>query len=121
MVAATKQVPEVDAVIVAVADELESAQLVALPPAAIAYVMPPLPVDPEVDMERACEYGKLFDEVPRDKKVMVWFALAICAVAVEVSVADPLAFVAVTADFKYCPTSAATNLYVELIALGILV
>jgi hypothetical protein len=36
MVAATKQVPDVEAVIVAVADELESAQLVALPPAAIA-------------------------------------------------------------------------------------
>ena len=36
MVAATKQVPDVDAEIVAVADELESAQLLALPPAAIA-------------------------------------------------------------------------------------
>ena len=36
MVAATKQVPEVDAEIVAVLLELESAQLVALPPAAIA-------------------------------------------------------------------------------------
>jgi hypothetical protein len=57
IVAATKQVPEVDAVMVAVADELESAQLVALPPATIAYVIAPAPVDPEVDMERACEYG----------------------------------------------------------------
>jgi len=57
MVAATKQVPDVDAVIVADADELESAQLVALPPATIAYVMAPLPLDPEVDMERTCEYG----------------------------------------------------------------
>jgi hypothetical protein len=36
IVAATKQVPDVDAVIVADADELESAQLVALPPATIA-------------------------------------------------------------------------------------
>jgi hypothetical protein len=57
IVAETKQVPDVDAEIVADADELESAQLVALPPAAIAYVMAPVPEEPEVDMESACEYG----------------------------------------------------------------
>jgi hypothetical protein len=57
IVAETKQVPDVDAVIVAVADELESAQLVALPPAIIAYVMAPAPLDPEVLIESACEYG----------------------------------------------------------------
>ena len=53
MVAATRQVPDVVAEIVADADELESAQLVALPPTAIAYVMAPVPEDPEVDMESA--------------------------------------------------------------------
>ena len=42
--------------------------------------------------------------------------LAICAVATDVADAEPLAFVAVTVTFKYCPTSAATNLCVELTA-----
>ncbi len=39
----------------------------------------------------------------------VGVALAICAVAVDVAAAEPLAFVAVTVDFKYCPTSSATS------------
>ena len=77
IVAETKQVPEVDAVIVADADELERAQLVALPPATIAYVIAPVPEDPEVDMESACEYGNVFDEVPSDEKVIVWLALTV--------------------------------------------
>jgi hypothetical protein len=71
IVAETKQVPDVDAVIVADADELESAQLVALPPATIAYVIAPVPEDPEVLIERPCEYGKVFEEVPRELKVIV--------------------------------------------------
>jgi hypothetical protein len=71
MVAETKQVPDVDAVIVAVLLELESAHPVALPPAVIAYVIAPLPTDPEVLIESACEYGKVFDEVPRELKVIV--------------------------------------------------
>jgi hypothetical protein len=50
-------VPDVDAVIVAELLELERAQPVALPPAVIAYVIAPLPTDPEVLMERTCEYG----------------------------------------------------------------
>ena len=54
-----------------------------------------------------------------DEKVGV--ALAICAVAADVADAEPLELVAVTVTFKYCPTSAATNLYVEFVALGILV
>jgi hypothetical protein len=71
IVAETKQVPEVDAVIVADADELERAQLVALPPATIAYVIAPVPEDPEVLIESACEYGNDFDEVPSELKVIV--------------------------------------------------
>ena len=63
--------PDVDAEIVAVADELEIAQLLALPPAAIAYVIAPLPTDPEVLIERTCEYGKVLEEVPRELKVIV--------------------------------------------------
>jgi hypothetical protein len=59
--------------------------------------------------------------VPRDEKVMVWFALAICAVAVEVSGVEPAEFAASTLSFKYWPTSAVTKVYVESIALGILV
>jgi hypothetical protein len=71
MFAETKQVPDVDAVIVAVLLELESAHPVALPPAVIAYVIAPLPTDPEVLIESACEYGKVFDEVPSELKVIV--------------------------------------------------
>jgi hypothetical protein len=51
----------------------------------------------------------------------VGVALVICAVAAEVADAEPLALVAVTVTFKYCPTSSASNLYVEFIAVGILV
>ena len=54
-----------------------------------------------------------------DEKVGV--AFAICAVATDVAVADPLAFVAVTVTFKYCPTSAATKVCVEFIAPEIFV
>ena len=51
----------------------------------------------------------------------VGVALAICAVADDVEEADPLPFVAVTVDFKYWPTSAATKVYVELVAPEIFV
>jgi hypothetical protein len=49
-------VPDVDAVIVAVSLALESAHPVAVPLLA-AYVIAPLPTDPEVLIESACEYG----------------------------------------------------------------
>jgi dimeric dUTPase (all-alpha-NTP-PPase superfamily) len=47
--------------------------------------------------------------VPSDEKVMVWFALAICAVAVEVSGVEPAELAASTLSFKYWPTSAVTK------------
>ena len=57
MVAAIRQVPEVVEVNVAVAVEFDRAQPEAVPPLEIAYVMAPVPLLPEVDAERACEYG----------------------------------------------------------------
>jgi hypothetical protein len=50
-------VPEVEAVIVADADEFERRQSSAVPPGTISYVTVP-PVDPpEVERERLSEYG----------------------------------------------------------------
>ena len=55
IVALIRQVPKLDAVIVAVFEEFESAQLVAVPPDAIAYVIAPLPRLSVVLIESACE------------------------------------------------------------------
>ena len=48
IVAITKQVPELDAEIVAEAEVLDNAQEVAVPPDVMAKVFAPLPFDPEV-------------------------------------------------------------------------
>jgi hypothetical protein len=52
-----RHVPTVDAVIVAVEVELESAHRVAFPPDAIAKVIAPVPEPPEVLIDKACVYG----------------------------------------------------------------
>jgi hypothetical protein len=54
-VAWIKHVPTVVAVIVAVAVELERAQVVAVPPDAIAKVIAPVPEPPDVVIDKACE------------------------------------------------------------------
>jgi hypothetical protein len=54
-VAWIKHVPTVVAVIVAVADESESVQPVAVPPDAIAKVVAPVPEPPDVVIDKACE------------------------------------------------------------------
>jgi hypothetical protein len=54
-------------VIVAVDDELDRAHVVAVPPETIAKVTAPVPLPPLVVIERACEYGKAFVDVPRDE------------------------------------------------------
>ena len=56
MVAVIKQVPEVDAVIVALLVELERAHPVAVPDVT-EYVMAPVPDDPVVDIASTCENG----------------------------------------------------------------
>ena len=53
IVALTKHVPELDAEIVAVAEVLDNAHEVAVPPDVIAKVIAPLPVDPEVVILKA--------------------------------------------------------------------
>jgi hypothetical protein len=57
LLAWTRHVPTVVAVMVAVAVELESAHPVAVPPDAIVNVVSPDPEPPEVVIDRACEYG----------------------------------------------------------------
>ena len=57
MLAWTRHVPTVVAVMVAVAVELESAHPVAVPPDAIANVVAPDPEPPAEVIDRACEYG----------------------------------------------------------------
>jgi hypothetical protein len=64
-------VPDVDAVIVAFSVESERAHPVAVPPDAIAYVIAPVPSDPDVLMESDCEYGKVLLEVPRLLNVII--------------------------------------------------
>ena len=54
IVAVIKQVPDELAVMVAVADVFERVQPEAVPPEAMAYVIAPLPDEPEVAIERAC-------------------------------------------------------------------
>jgi hypothetical protein len=61
IVAATKQVPFVVEEIVPDEVVSDSAQLVAVPPDAIAYVTTPLVVPPDVDIVSTCEYGYVFD------------------------------------------------------------
>ena len=50
-----KHVPTVVAVMVAVAVELERAQVVAVPPDAMAKVVAPVPEPPDVVIDKACE------------------------------------------------------------------
>ena len=66
-VAWIKHVPAELEVMVAVDEELESAQLVAVPPETIANVTAPVPLPPVVVMERTWEYGEALVEVPRDE------------------------------------------------------
>jgi hypothetical protein len=73
--AVTRHVPEVVALIVAVFVALDKAQAVAVPPEVIAYVFAPVPLLPDVVIERAWEYGAVFEEVPNDVIEIVWFAL----------------------------------------------
>ena len=75
IVAAIRHVPLVEAVMVAVDEEFDSAQLVAVPPDVIAYVTVPGSIDPpEVDINKTWEYGYVFDVGVTDNSRTLWFA-----------------------------------------------
>ena len=75
IVAAIRHVPLVEAVMVAVDEEFDSAQLVAVPPDVIAYVTVPGSIEPpEVDIDNTWEYGYVFDVGVTDNSRTLWFA-----------------------------------------------
>ena len=86
-----KQVPAVVAVIVAVDVELESAHVVAVPPETMAKVIAPVPLPPGVVIERACECGKAFVDVPSDEIESV-LEVAIVKVNVALALVDDVKF-----------------------------